>query len=164
MTEADIPEVRDLERSAFTTTWQEEAFQNELKNNPTAHYLVMRTAEGKFAGYAGFWLVADEAHITSIAITAGLRGTGAGTRLLFSLLCLVRKLQARWATLEVREDNLAAQKLYKRFGFVRVGKRKQYYEGKVDGWILWAGNLQAELYRERLERLGAPWPEALREL
>ena len=163
MRESDISEVRELERGAFTTTWQEEAFQNELRNNPTAHYLVMRR-HGVFAGYAGFWLIADEAHITSIAVKQELRGTGAGTRLLFSLICLARKLHARWVTLEVREDNLAAQKLYKRFGFVRVGKRKNYYEGKVDGWILWAGNLQAEIYTERLKRLGARWPQALGEL
>lgn len=55
-------------------------------------------------------------------------------------------------TLEVRADNPAAQQLYRRFGFARVGIRPKYYEGTVDAWIMWAGNLQSESYQQRLAR------------
>ena len=159
MTESDISDVRDLEKQTFSTTWQEGAFRNELKANPCAHYLVLRTADepdspaSSFAGYAGFWLVEDEVHITSIAVSPQVRGRGAGKILLHDLLDLARRLNAKWATLEVRDDNPAAQKLYRRFGFAKVGTRKAYYEGKVDGWIMWAGNLLSQSYSERLQRL-----------
>ena len=166
MGECDIAAVRALEEAAFSTTWQEGAFRNELKN-PCAHYIVLRDEEPpteRLAGYAGFWLVVDEVHITSIAVSTELRGQGAGKRLLYSLLCRARKHGAKWATLEVRQDNLPAQKLYRRFGFAKVGTRKAYYESKVDGWIMWAGNLLSESYTERLQRVIQPWPEALHEL
>jgi len=165
MRESDISQVRDLERQAFTTTWQEEAFRNELRNNPAAVYIVLREpGNDRLAGYAGFWLVEDEAHVTSIAILPELRGGGAGSRLLFSLVCQARDRGARWVTLEVRADNVPAQKLYKRFGFAKVGTRKNYYEGIVDGWILWAGNLQSVLYRQRLLAIAEKWPEIPEEL
>ena len=157
MRESDIPDVRDLEQRTFSTTWQEGAFRNELKANPCAHYLVLRSQVnlGEFAGYAGFWLVEDEVHITSIAVSPDYRGQGAGKLLLYDLLELARRLGAKWATLEVRDDNPAAQKMYRRFGFAKVGTRKAYYEGKVDGWIMWAGNLLSESYEERLRRIQA---------
>lgn len=164
MVEADIDDVRELERQSFTTTWQEGAFRNELKTNPCAHYIVMRAQQPEqspiFAGYAGFWLVEDEAHITSIAVSPALRGQGAGKKLLFAMLELTRKLKGKWATLEVRDDNIPAQKLYKRFGFAKVGTRKKYYEGTVDGWVMWAGNLLSESYTDRLYRI---CPEEMKE-
>ena len=161
----DVPAVQALERKSFTSSWQDEAFANELRNNPTAHYLVLREIpDGTAFGYAGFWLVEDEAHITSIAIDPNQRGQGAGKRLLYSLLCLARRLGARWTTLEVRYDNEPALSLYKRFGFARVGLRKRYYDGQHDAVIMWAGNLQSLLFTRRLETIAAPWPEAQAEL
>lgn len=149
----DIPFVRAVERESFETTWNEEAFLNELKQNPAAHYLVLKSAEGELQGYAGLWMVEDEAHITSIAIAPGVRGGGLGRRLLGGLLRRCLELGARWCTLEVREDNVPAQKLYQRFGFVRVGARKAYYQGGQDAVIMWAGNLLSQRYQERLAEL-----------
>jgi ribosomal-protein-alanine N-acetyltransferase len=165
MTPADVSAVHQLEKQSFTSTWQDEAFANELRNNPTAHYLVLRTEPGgPLRGYAGFWLVEDEAHITSIAISKELRNQGAGKRLLLSLLCLARRLGGRWTTLEVRYDNAPALALYKRFGFARVGVRKRYYDGQHDAVIMWAGNLQSQLFTQRLVSIGSKWPEAIEEL
>lgn len=150
---ADIPEVRELERTTFSTGWQEEAFNTELTQNPTAHYLVMRARDGQLVGYCGFWLVQDEAHVTSIAIAEGYRGQRLGLRLMHAMVTRAAENGALWMTLEVRADNLAAQHMYKRFGFAKVGTRPRYYDGAVDAWIMWAGNLHSESYRERLRCL-----------
>lgn len=157
---ADVEAVRSLEQQVFVTTWQPEAFANELRNNPTATYLVLRAHDGSVAGYAGFWLVQDEAHITSIALHPEYRNRRLGLRLLHALVQRATQLGALWVTLEVRADNVAAHKLYKRFGFARVGVRPKYYEGRYDAWIMWAGNLQGELYRQRMNDIAAGW-EAL---
>lgn len=157
MSLGDVESVRQLEQQAFVTTWQPEAFANELRNNPTATYLVMKTEEERLIGYAGFWLVQDEAHITSIALDVEFRGRQLGQRLLHALLTRARELGALWVTLEVRADNAAAHKLYRRFGFARVGIRPRYYENKYDAWIMWAGNLQSELYAQRMTEIAAGW-------
>jgi ribosomal-protein-alanine N-acetyltransferase len=150
---SDIEAVRTLEKEAFTTTWQEEAFANELAHNPTATYLVLRAPGGRLVGYAGFWLVLDEAHVTSIAIHPDYRGRQLGKQLMHAMVSRAAELGALWMTLEVRADNPAAQHMYRRFGFARVGVRPKYYEGSVDAWIMWAGNLRSESYQQRLAGL-----------
>lgn len=153
MTVADIPEVRAMELESFSSGWQESAFNNELTQNPTAHYLVLRGQDERLVGYAGFWLVQDEAHVTSIAIRPGYRGQQLGKRLMHAMVSRAAQHGAFWITLEVRADNPAAQSMYRKFGFARVGIRPKYYEGTVDAWIMWAGNLHSESYQERLRCL-----------
>ena len=154
MTEADLPAVRAIEMEAFESTWDEAAFLNELKCNPAAHYLVLRDEEEQeLLGYAGIWMVEDEAHITSVAVASGRRGGGLGSRLMRGLVERCLELGARWVTLEVRDDNLPAQRLYARFGFVKIGVRKAYYAGGQNALIMWAGNLLSRPYQERLRAL-----------
>ena len=153
MAVSDIEAVRELEREAFATTWQEEAFANELAHNQAATYLVLRGGDGLLAGYAGFWLVQDEAHVTSIAIRPEFRGRQLGKRLMHAMVSRAAALGALWMTLEVRADNPQAQQLYRRFGFARVGVRPKYYQGSVDAWIMWAGNLASPSYQQRLAGL-----------
>ncbi len=150
----DIATVQSLEKESFTTTWQEGAFENELKN-PCARYRVLCDSSQTVVGYAGYWLVDDEAHITSIAVNSRLRGRRLGQLLLHALLQQATSDGARWVTLEVRADNLPAQKLYRKFGFAKVGTRRQYYQGQYDGHVMWAGNLQSQTYRERMQRISS---------
>lgn len=155
MREADVESVRRIEGTSFATTWPDEAFLNELKTNRSAHYLVARQGE-TVLGYAGVWLVLDEAHITSIAVEPDRRGGGLGKKLLYHLLKSCQSLGARWATLEVRVDNEVALNMYRRFGFARIGLRKGYYESGHDAVIMWAGNLQSKSFQNRLESLATP--------
>lgn len=154
MKEEDVPFVRRIEGDSFSNVWPEDAFLNELRNNRSAHYLVARQGP-EVVGYAGVWLVLDEAHITAIAVLPEKRGGGYGRMLLYHLLENCRKLGARWATLEVREDNEVALKMYRRFGFARIGTRKSYYETGHDAVVMWAGNLQSQSYRKRLDAIAA---------
>jgi ribosomal-protein-alanine N-acetyltransferase len=63
---------------------------------------------------------------------------------------------AAWMTLEVRESNVAAQQLYRKYGFTTVTTRKGYYsDNNENALVMWAGNLKGDLYRARLSALRA---------
>ena len=76
----DIDQICAIEKEAFTTPWSAGAFYNELTNNHFAHYMVMEVGLA-VAGYAGMWLIMDEAHITNIAVRKEFRGQKLGERL-----------------------------------------------------------------------------------
>jgi ribosomal-protein-alanine N-acetyltransferase len=135
---ADIPAICEIEKEAFPTPWTESAFHNELTNNHFAHYLVMEW-NGEVAGYAGMWLIMDEAHITNIAVRARYRGRKLGERLLRQMQAAAVFLGAERMTLEVRVSNVIAQRLYAKLGFIPAGLRKGYYtDNGEDAMIMWA--------------------------
>lgn len=131
----DLDEVTALEEATFARPWSRESFRQELERNVAARYLVAEK-EGRVIGYAGAWIILDESHITNIAITASERGKGIGRKLTEALLQLLSNLGAAYATLEVRESNLRAQGLYQSLGFIRVGRRKRYYEDNQEDAFL----------------------------
>jgi len=134
MTEDDLAAVVQIEAMSFYDGWNENMLRNELRNNLT-YYLVMESS-GKLIGYAGFWLVAGEAQITRVAITAAERGQGYGTRLTAALISKAWELGADAITLEVRESNLAAQKAYLTCGFANEGLRPHYYEDNHENAVI----------------------------
>jgi len=134
----DIPQIIEVEHESFTVPWTAEAFRNELMHNQYAHYIVMEQ-EDLIIGYAGMWLIFDEAHITNIAVREKYRGKKLGYRLLRELVRAARTLGADKMTLEVRVSNQVAQNLYAKFGFRPVGLRKGYYsDNHEDALIMWA--------------------------
>lgn len=138
----DIPEIVEVELESFTAPWTPEAFRQELKYNQNAHYIVM-LHEGRIIGYAGMWLIIDEAHITNVAIREKYRGKKLGRKLLRHLIDSALLLGAERMTLEVRVSNRIAQSLYERFGFRPVGIRKGYYsDNHEDALIMWADILK----------------------
>src|SRR5581483_5801734 len=78
------------------------------------------------AGYAGLWLMVDEAHVTTIAVRPQFRGRGLGELLLVALAEIAYDINARWLTLEVRVSNSVAQALYRKYGFKPAGIRQRY--------------------------------------
>ena len=127
MTLADVDAVYAIERATFPRPWSREDFSREMTSNACARYLVAERA-GEILGYAGAWIVLDEAHITNIAVAKARRGQGVGKALTRGLLQYAANLGVVYATLEVRRSNGVAQGLYKGLGFVYVGLRKRYYE------------------------------------
>jgi ribosomal-protein-alanine N-acetyltransferase len=133
----DITRVEEVEKLSFPTPWPRQAFYNELMFNRFARYTVV-TVDGEVAGYCGFWLILDEAHITNIAIHPDFRGRGLGEATLRHVMDLARSLGASKMTLEVRVSNHAAQSLYEKLGFVPTGIRKGYYtDNQEDAIIMW---------------------------
>jgi len=150
MTVQDIPRVLEIERESFRTPWPADAYTHELKENRLATYIVAKV-EDRLVGYAGMWVILDEAHITTIAVEPPLRGQRVGERLLVGLIEAAMERGARWMTLEVRKSNLAAQTLYRKYGFREIGTRKAYYsDNREDAVVMWTGNLRERDFQERL--------------
>lgn len=150
MTHADLDAVQAIERASFTTPWPSYAYRNELDSNKLAHYLVVR-AGPMVVAYAGIWLLVDEAHITTFAVDPGWRRRRIGERLILALLDLAIARGAREATLEVRLSNLAARRLYEKFGFQPVGIRPRYYsDDHEDALIMTTPALDSSGMVERL--------------
>ena len=165
MTLDDIAAVQAIERASFSAPWPANAYLSELQTNRLAHYLVVR-AGGAVVGYAGLWLMVDEAHVTTFAIDPAWRRQHLGERLLLALLDLAILRRASEATLEVRLSNLPARLLYEKFGFRPVGIRPRYYtDNNEDALIMTTDHLDGAAMRDRLARLrtaiaAAPDPTA----
>ncbi len=155
MRTSDLPEVQAIERASFRTPWPPNAYRSELEENRLASYLVARVGE-QVVGYAGMWLMVDEAHITTFAVHPAWRRRRIGERLLLAMLELAMRRQAREATLEVRVSNLAARRLYEKYGFRPVGIRPHYYsDDGEDAVIMTTEPLRSSTMQARLAALRA---------
>ncbi len=106
----------------------------------------------RVVGYAGLWLMVDEAHVTSIAVAPPYRGLGIGELLFLGLIDIARTMGAQYATLEVRASNGLAQNLYRKYGFKETGVRRRYYsDNNEDALIMWSDPLDSQAFRERVE-------------
>jgi ribosomal-protein-alanine N-acetyltransferase len=154
----DVPAVHEIERLSFRTPWPPYAFEQELRGNRLAHYVVARAGD-RVVGFAGVWLMVDDAHITTFGVHPDWRRQGIGRQLLLNLVELARTIRARRMTLEVRASNEAAQTLYREYGFEEVGRRPKYYtDDGEDAIIMTTPDLDDprmdEIVRVQRERLG----------
>lgn len=147
MKKEDISVVCEMERASFSTPWSQESFESELKK-PNAHYFVWELNR-EIIGYAGFWIVLEEAGITNIAVKESERGKGYGKGLTAFLLREAARLGAEAVTLEVRESNAAAISVYQKNGFTVAGVRKDYYVKPTENaLIMWAKVKKEESYEQ----------------
>jgi [ribosomal protein S18]-alanine N-acetyltransferase len=142
-----------IEQQVYPRPWSSSLFMSELALRATRAYYVARSGR-ELVGYGGLMMTVDEAHITTIAVDPRRQRLKVGTRL---LLVLVREAIARGATavtLEVRMSNVAAQDLYRRFGFGPVGVRKNYYqEVNEDALVMWAHEVDQPEYAALLDSI-----------
>jgi len=132
----DLEDVLEVERQCFTTPWSRYSFICELRDNQFAHYIVAKHSD-KVIGYAGMWIILDEAHVTNVGVLPEYRGEGVGEFLMRSLIAAARERGASKMTLEVRKSNYIAQNLYTKLGFEPVGIRRGYYlDDKEDAVIM----------------------------
>jgi [ribosomal protein S18]-alanine N-acetyltransferase len=152
MTVSDLGDVLNIERVSFPSPWSARAYEYELRYNEMAHYFVARlnvaASNGhqdwwvwlkqmfrptpalmgsQLVGYDGYWLMAGEAHISTIAVDPRYRGRAIGELLLAHTIEDAVRRGSHVATLEVRVSNTSAQQLYLKYGFEKVGLRKAYY-------------------------------------
>ncbi|MDQ1487029.1 MAG: [ribosomal protein S18]-alanine N-acetyltransferase [Actinomycetota bacterium] len=124
----DVDGVMDIERELFgNESWTIAMFWSELSETDTRHYIVAQEGE-TIVGYAGLCAYPDESFVQTIAVTPDHQGRGIGARMLADLLDEARRRDEPMVGLEVRADNLVAQRLYERFGFEHIGLRKGYYQ------------------------------------
>lgn len=153
MATPDIAAVVQIERACFSTVWPSDAFYNELSTNKLAHYFV-GTIDARIVAYGGIWVILEDSHVTTLAVDPGYRGRRFGEELLLRLIDEAIERGAAWMTLEVRESNTVAQRLYRKYGFTTVTMRTGYYsDDNESALIMWAGSLRSELYRNRLRVL-----------
>ena len=105
-------------------------------------------------GFAGFWVLTEEAHVITIAVYETCRRAGIGELLMISLIDRALKLEARVVTLEVRVSNTAAQNLYLKCGFSRVGTRRGYYtDNHEDAFIMTTEDITSTVFQDNLGKL-----------
>jgi len=155
MTVDDLRAVHAIERASFSVPWPDDAYRNELLTNRLASYVVARAGD-VVVGFAGLWVMVDEAHVTTFAVDPAWRRRGIGERLLLALLDISVARRAREATLEVRLSNMPARRLYEKYGFRPVGIRPRYYsDNGEDALIMTTDPLESGGMRDRIAALRA---------
>lgn len=155
----DIPAVMEIEHQSFSAPWSASAYDYELRYNAMAHYFVARpqvivpalpslwqwlrarwhtpSPPTPIVGHAGFWVMVDEAHISTLATHPAWRRRGIAELLLVAMTERAAELGLRVMTLEVRVSNVTAQALYRKYRFEIVGQRVHYYsDNGEDAWIM----------------------------
>jgi ribosomal-protein-alanine N-acetyltransferase len=113
-------------------------------------------------GFAGMWLMFDEAHITTIGVKRAMRGRGLGELMLVHLIEQAREMGAKRLTLEVRVSNYVAQELYRKYTFKEEGVRKRYYsDDGEDALIMWSDRVDDPTFVSRFAALRAKLHERL---
>lgn len=144
MTSDDVSEVYDIERLSFETPWSEETLTYEVEKNLFSKYVVAKI-DGVVVGYGGMWIIIDEAHITNIAVHPEYRGIHIGDKILKALIDTSQNMGIYAMTLEVRKTNIAAQNLYKKYGFEVAGVRPKYYaDNNEDAIIMWKNGIKID--------------------
>ncbi len=155
MQKEDVEGIMEIEKVSFGVFhWSPESFSSEIDNIMGNYYTALDKETGKVLGYAGFWLILDEAHITTIAVRPEYRGNNFGEVLLQKLIDECYEKKAKWVTLEVRASNRAAQGLYYKYEFKSLGLRKRYYQdNNEDALIMWTENIWDTKFKEKYSKL-----------
>jgi ribosomal-protein-alanine N-acetyltransferase len=128
MSREHLDEVLAIEQVSFPTSWSRGAFQDELENQYANYFVACLPGDGKVQGYAGIWILFEEAHITTLAVKPSCRRQGVAGLLMRMLLKKAFFKGALHIFLEVRVSNQEARKLYEGFCFETIGRRKNYYQ------------------------------------
>jgi ribosomal-protein-alanine N-acetyltransferase len=179
----DIPQVVRIDEVSFPSSWSPRTYQFEISNRDTSQMIVLempnlapRQAGGwrsmvqrllspgvpdVIIGYGGCWLIAGEAHISTIAVHPDFRGQGLGELLLVGMLQRGIYLGGVYSVLEVRASNLTAQALYRKYEYKVVGRRKAYYRDNSEDALLMEVRPLDGAYQQRLAHRVAALQERL---
>lgn len=134
--EEHIPAILEIESRTNGAPWSERAFRNELTHKD--RIFLVGLANSEVVGYGGVWLVIDEAHVTTVAVSEAFRRQGIGEAMMIKLLEDSKEAGMVCSTLEVRAGNDAAIRLYEKLGYKEVARRKGYYpDNKEDAVVMW---------------------------
>jgi [ribosomal protein S18]-alanine N-acetyltransferase len=130
MHSADLTAVMELELALFgEEAWSRDMLAGELRQQPgSRHYLVAEDETGQIVGYAGLLAAGTQADVVTLGVSMSRWGQGTGSQMLAALLAEARRRGCREVFLEVRMDNMRAQRLYRERGFTEIGIRRGYYQ------------------------------------
>ena len=134
MTKEHLESVYIIETECFSHPWSKQSLENELNNDTSLFWVA--TENNDVIGYIGMSVVIDEGYIFNVAVSETYRKKGVGSALINEIVTYGKKNNLCFITLEVRESNINAQSLYSKFGFIKVGERKNYYSEPKENAIL----------------------------
>jgi ribosomal-protein-alanine N-acetyltransferase len=151
----DLRKLLRIESQVFPEPWSPEVFNSELALRKGRLYRAAWDGD-EMAGYIGFLIVDDEAHMTTIATAPAYQRSGVAIAMIVDAVRSLRAGGTKHISLEVAANNEAAQTLYRRFGFAPVSVRKNYYPVTgQDAFVMWAYDIDSEAYALRLDELAA---------
>lgn len=155
MQDRDVEQIMEIEKVSFGGHhWSNQSFFSEIENNLGNYFTAIDNNSKKVIGYCGFWLICEEAHITTIAVHPEYRGNHIGELLLQKLINTGYEVNAKWFTLEVRASNVSAQNLYYKYGFQSLGVRRKYYQDNdEDALIMWTENIWDSKFKNKFKEL-----------
>ncbi len=133
--EKHLSQLEELEKQCFSVPWTKEQIKSQLRDK-NHEFIVAESNEGEVLGYVGLIYVLDEGDISNVAVKPQYRREHLGTALISELMKIAENLGIVSISLEVRETNIPAQKLYSNFGFEPVGLRKNYYDFPKENAII----------------------------
>ena len=129
MRPADLTAVLELERELFgEEAWSRAMLRGELAQQPRSRYYLVAEDNEVIVGYAGLLAAGSQGEVLTLAVAGRRWGQGTGSALLEALLAEAARRGCTEVFLEVRTDNVRAQLLYRRYGFVQIGIRRGYYQ------------------------------------
>jgi ribosomal-protein-alanine N-acetyltransferase len=134
MLSVDLDQVVEIEKASMPSPWSKELFEEELKREMARYFVIEE--DHRVAGYMGYWEAPQEAHIINLAIAPFFRNRGLGQKMVQYCLEFATKRGAGLATLEVRESNESAKRLYEKCGFRNIAIRKKYYQDNQEDAIV----------------------------
>lgn len=127
-------EILAQDLNEYDDFWNEKILKDEFYNENSEYFVICE--DEIVCGFAGLWFNIDEAHIMNIAVRKDFRKNGIGSELLNFLIDEAKSKKKMCITLEVRDDNIPAIELYKKFNFDILGRRKKYYNNVNDAIIM----------------------------
>lgn len=150
MCEKDVARVAQIEKICFITPWSYNSLLGELSND-VAYYVVAVDGD-EVCGYAGMWVMFDEAHMTNIAVDPEHRKQGIARKMILHLMKTALDKGAERMTLEVRENNHNAQRLYASLDFAYAGTRKHYYSDTGENALILWNDCIIETYERNINK------------
>ncbi len=133
----DVNDIQRIDRQVYPTAWSRQMTIDQITGPDRTHVVVVE--RGRVIGHGGVLFLADEAHVSTIAVDPAAQGHGHGRTIMLALARVACEAGMRGLTLEVRAGNDAALGLYRSFGLAPVGVRPGYYaDTGDDALILWS--------------------------
>jgi ribosomal-protein-alanine N-acetyltransferase len=150
MRPSDLSRVMQIELQCFTMPWSEATLRGLLRRSDADLFVAEDNHE--VVGYTVFWCVLDQGELGNVSVAPGWRRRGIGEGLVRAVLASARDRGVREIFLEVRVSNTGAQKLYERFGFLEIGRRRNYYLEPVEDALV----MRRELDTLPMMNVGGP--------
>ena len=127
MEECDLEVVMYLENTCFVAPWGLRELTYEINENPVSSLWVIESSTHGVVGFVDYWITFDSATICQICVNPLFRQKGLGSQMLVEVIKDCRANKVNNITLEVREHNESAIRLYERFGFKKILLKEKYY-------------------------------------